>query len=142
LSTTGAIRATFDDCNAAGDHAALVAFIVGDAAKRLRDTSEAAREQLVLGELALLHGPQAKTPIAYADKDWQIDPHTGGCYVGLLGPGVLSSASCGLRASSGRMFFAGTETAVRHVGYLEGAIESGERVAREIRERAYESIAR
>ncbi|MBA2545172.1 MAG: FAD-dependent oxidoreductase [Deltaproteobacteria bacterium] len=142
LSTTGAIRATFDDCNAAGDHAALVAFIVGDAAKRLRDTPEVERKALVLGELAQLHGPQATTPIAYADKDWQIDPYSGGCYVGLLGPRALSSASCGLRTSFGRMYFAGTETAVQHVGYLEGAIESGERVAREIRESAYAARAR
>lgn len=132
ISTTGAIRATFDDCNAAGDHAALVAFIVGDAALQLRDKSDAERKHLVLRELVQLHGPQAANPIAYADKDWQVDELAGGCYVGLMPPGVMSAASCGLRDSFGRIYFAGTETAVHHVGYLEGAIESGQRVAREL----------
>lgn len=132
ISTTGVIRATFDDCNAAGDHAALVAFIVGDPAKQLRDAPEQRRKQLVLDELAKLHGPRAASPTAYVDKDWQLDEHAGGCYVGLAGPGVLSSAACGLRAAFGRVHFAGTETAVHHVGYLEGAIESGQRAAREL----------
>jgi len=136
LSTTGAIRATFDDCNATGDHAALVAFIVGDPAKRLRDLPEPARKELVLGELARLHGPRAQTPIAYADKDWQLDEHAGGGYVGLAAPGVLSAARCNLRTAFGRVYFAGTETATHHVGYLEGAIESGQRAARELRERS------
>jgi len=136
LSTTGAIRATFDDCNAGGDHAALVGFVVGDAAKRLREVSEERRRELIVGELAQLHGPRAATPIAYADKDWQVDEHAGGCYVSLLAPGVLSSAACTLRASFGRLHFAGTETAIHHVGYFEGAIESGQRVARELRARA------
>jgi monoamine oxidase len=142
LSTTGAIRATFDDCNATGDHAALVGFIVGEAAKNLRDVPEDQRKQLVLGELARMHGPAAATPIAYADKDWQLEDHTGGCYVGLLAPGVLSAASCSLRTSFGRVLFAGTETAVHHVGYLEGAIESGQRVAIEVREAGYVNRAR
>ncbi len=142
LSTTGAIRATFDDCNATGDHAALVAFIVGDAAKRMRDVPDHARKELVLGELAKLHGPRAQNPIAYADKDWQLDEHAGGCYVGFCPPGVLSTAGCALRAAFGRMVFAGTETAVHHVGYLEGAIESGHRVAHEIREAGYTNRAR
>jgi monoamine oxidase len=138
FSTTGTVRATFDDCNAAGDHAALVAFIVGEPAKRIRDVPDDQRKTLVLAELAQLHGERARTPVAYADKDWQRDDHAGGCYVGLAAPGVLSSAGCGLRTSFGRMYFAGTETAVHHVGYLEGAIESGHRVARDIRESAYE----
>ncbi|WP_414458120.1 FAD-dependent oxidoreductase [Gordonia bronchialis] len=30
------------------------------------------------------------------------------------------------------MFWAGTETASEHPGYIEGAIESGERAAREV----------
>jgi monoamine oxidase len=52
-----------------------------------------------------------------------------------MAPGVMSSAGCGLRDSFGRMFFAGTETAVHHVGYLEGAIESGQRVVRELHDK-------
>jgi monoamine oxidase len=131
FSTTGVVRATFDDCDASGSHAALVAFIVGDAAKRLRGTDDATRKRVVLDELATLHGPEAARPLAYADKDWQTDEWSGGCYVGLVPPREMASAGAALRAPLGRVSFAGTETATEHVGYLEGAIESGERVARE-----------
>ncbi len=132
ISTTGIVRATFDDCSRDGDHAALVAFIVGDAAKQLRDSPD--RQQRVIAELVTLHGPAAGSPIAYVDRDWQAEEWSAGCYVGVMPPGVLSEAGNQLRAVCGRLHFAGTETAVHHVGYIEGAIESGERVAREIRD--------
>jgi monoamine oxidase len=134
FSTTGAIRATFDDCSPSGDHAALVAFIVGDAAKQLRGLADAARKQRVIEELVLLHGPLAGTPRAYVDKDWQTDEWTTGCYVGVMPPGVVREVGTKLREPFGRVHVAGTETAVHHVGYIEGAIESGERAAREILE--------
>jgi monoamine oxidase len=37
-----------------------------------------------------------------------------------------------LRAPQGRVHFAGTETAARWPGYLDGAIEAGERAAAEV----------
>lgn len=36
------------------------------------------------------------------------------------------------RAHAGVVHGAGTETATEHAGYIEGAVESGERVAREV----------
>lgn len=35
-----------------------------------------------------------------------------------------------------RIYFAGTETATHWSGYMEGAVEAGERAAREVREGA------
>ncbi|HWO19651.1 MAG TPA: FAD-dependent oxidoreductase [Kofleriaceae bacterium] len=132
FSTTGLVRATFDDCSPAGDHAALVAFVVGDAARELSRRPEAARRAAVLAELARLHGPAAGAPVSYVDKDWLTDEWSGGCYVGLMPPGLLSEAAGALRAPHGRLCFAGTETARHHMGYLEGAIEAGERAAAEV----------
>ena len=37
-----------------------------------------------------------------------------------------------IRAPIGRVYFAGTETATRWTGYMDGAIEAGERAAREV----------
>jgi monoamine oxidase len=37
-----------------------------------------------------------------------------------------------LREPVGRIHWASTETAVEHTGYLEGALEAGERAAREV----------
>ena len=128
----GLVRATFDDCSADGTHAALVAFVVGDAARELAKRPDAERRQLVLADLGRLHGAAAHTPTAYADKNWLAEEWSGGCYVGVLAPTLLTQVAAALRTPEGRIHFAGTETAIHHLGYLEGAIESGERAAQEV----------
>ncbi|CAL1287519.1 unnamed protein product [Larinioides sclopetarius] len=37
-----------------------------------------------------------------------------------------------LRAPIGRLYFAGTETSIKWSGYMNGAVEAGERAAREV----------
>ncbi|HBP18259.1 MAG TPA: hypothetical protein DEA08_10760, partial [Planctomycetes bacterium] len=64
--------------------------------------------------------------------DWSREPWSRGCPVALLGPGALTGLEGALRAPEGRLHWAGTETAVEWTGYLEGALESAERAAREI----------
>lgn len=86
----------------------------------------------MIADVVRLHGPDAATPTAYVDRDWLAEPWSRGCYVGVMPPGLLSATAAALRSPCGRLHFAGTETAVHHVGYLEGAIESGERAAREV----------
>ena len=132
LSTNGLVRATFDDCSATGDHAALVAFVVGDRAKELTTVPQEERRKLILAELGRLHGAKAHRPLAYTDKDWTADEWSSGCYVGLMPPSLLSQTASALRTPHGRVHFAGTETAMHHVGYLEGALESAERVVSEM----------
>jgi monoamine oxidase len=132
FSTTGLVRATFDDCSPDGTHAALVAFVVGDRAKELTNVPQEERRKLVLSELGRLHGAAAHRAIAYTDKDWVADEHSAGCYVGIMPPQLLTQTSTALRAPHGRVHFAGTETATHHTGYLEGALESAERVVAEV----------
>jgi monoamine oxidase len=50
----------------------------------------------------------------------------------VLPPGVLSRFGAALRAPIGRLHWAGSETATEWFGYMEGAIESGQRAAREV----------
>jgi len=52
-----------------------------------------------------------------------------------MAPGTMTTVGSALRAPTGRLFWAGTETAVEWNGYLDGAIESGQRAAREVRAR-------
>jgi monoamine oxidase len=132
FSTTGLVRATFDDCSPTGDHAALVAFVVGDRARELTKVPQEERRKLILAELGRLHGVKAHRPLEYTDKDWLADEWSGGCYVGLAAPSFLSQTATALRAPHGLVHFAGTETATHHIGYLEGALESAERVVREV----------
>jgi monoamine oxidase len=132
ISTNGLVRATFDDCSATGDHAALVAFVVGDRAKELSSVPQDERRKLVLAELGRLHGAKAHRPLEYTDKDWLADEWSSGCYVGIMPPSLLTQTATALRAPHGLVHFAGTETATHHLGYLEGALESAQRVVREV----------
>lgn len=127
----GPLRMLFDDCGPDGTHPALVAFAVGSAAKAFGALPEAERRAEVLRTIDRAFGT-APPPLAYIDKDWTADPWSAGCYVGVMPPGLLTRAGEALRRPCGRIHFAGTETAVRWAGYIDGAIESGERAADEV----------
>lgn len=135
---SGPLRMMFDDCSAGGSHPALVAFAVGSAAKAFGALPEAERRAEVLRTIDRAFGT-APPPVAYVDKDWTADPWSAGCYVGLMPPGLMTRAGEALRRPCGRIHFAGTETATRWAGYLDGAIESGERAAAEVLARLRES---
>ena len=60
------------------------------------------------------------------------DPYSGGCYSGVASPGTLSTFGKFLAEPEGRIFFAGTETGTYWYGYMEGAIEAGERAAGQV----------
>lgn len=49
-----------------------------------------------------------------------------------LGPGFLTRYGRHLRTPIGRMHFAGTETATEWSGYINGAVQAGERSATEV----------
>lgn len=122
----------FDDSPADGGSGALVAFLLGDAAREWAEAPQAERERVVRDRLAAYLGPRAGEPTDYVDEVWGGSPWSGGCYAAMLPPGVLSRYG-ELRAEPvGRIHWAGTETATEGYGYMEGAVASGERVAGEI----------
>jgi monoamine oxidase len=127
---TGPIRMLFDDCGPDGSHPALVAFAVGGKAKPFGALPEPERRAEVLRVIDRAFGP-SPAPLAYVDRDWSAEPWSAGCYVGLMPPGLMTRAGEALRRPCGRIHFAGTETATRWAGYIDGAIESGERAAAE-----------
>jgi len=61
---------------------------------------------------------------------WPNEPFSQGGYVAFA-PGEVTGYWARLRQPVGRLYFAGEHTAVNQ-GYMEGAVESGQRVAREI----------
>jgi monoamine oxidase len=128
-----AVRMVFDACGA--QHSAparLVAFVLGDQAERLSKVSPTIRREVITADLVRLFGPDAARPIGYLECNWAEEPWSAGCYVGLLEPGRLCELGPALRSVVGRIHFAGTEAATRWAGYMEGAIESGERAAGEV----------
>jgi len=89
----------------------------------------------VLDSLAKMFGEKARTPIEYVEFDWSAEEWSGGCPVANMVPGAMLSVGSALRAPVGRIHWAGTETATEWTGYMEGALQSGERAAREVREK-------
>ena len=71
--------------------------------------------------------------LAYTEHDWAHEEFSGGCYFAHVKPGAILRWKGALsKPVHNRIFYAGTETATEWIGYIEGALESGERVVREI----------
>ena len=110
----------------------LVGFILADAVARWSAAEPAARGRAVCEQLGHLFGDAARAPLQYLDQDWSNEQWTRGCYVGLFAPGQMHQLGPELRRPAGPIHWAGTETASRWNGYLDGAIEAGERAADEL----------
>lgn len=123
------------DASAPDGRPALFGF-AGLSASARKAMGQGRWERLALSQLARLFGPQAEQPAGVFVADWAADPDTATPSDweppgGHPAYGPLPEAD-GPWAS--RLFFAGTEVAAEHGGYLEGAIESAvaavERLAR------------
>ncbi|MEV0685493.1 FAD-dependent oxidoreductase [Nocardia sp. NPDC050378] len=111
----------------------LCILIAGPEARTLDDLDESARRSAILTPLAAHLGSQILQPRSWHEKAWHRDRHVGGGYSALPIIGHDEGHFPIAAHPIGRIHWAGTETAGEHAGYVEGAIESGERVAREIR---------
>jgi len=127
-----AFNVVFDQSPEDGSLGMLVGFIDGDHAVAMSSWTAAQREQQVVADLVHYFGPAAAQPLAYAEQDWTTEEWSRGCYVGHMGPGVLTTFGEVLREPCGRIHWAGTETATRWMGYLDGALQSGMRAADEV----------
>jgi monoamine oxidase len=79
-------------------------------------------------------GPEAANPLEILEADWTAEEWSRGCYGAFAYPGVLTAYKDAIRRPVGRIHWAGTETAREFTGYIEGAIEAGERAAAEVLE--------
>ncbi|GFU15786.1 amine oxidase [Trichonephila clavipes] len=110
-----------------------VCFISADKARRLVHlTPEERRDMYARSLREATDCPEAAYPIHYEEKNWMEEEYSGGGYTAVYGPGFFTRYGKALREPVDRLYFAGTETAVRWSGYMDGAIEAGERAAREI----------
>jgi monoamine oxidase len=110
----------------------LTLFFVGDRARSFRALSGPARRSALTQALEACFGPDGAKPSACFERDWAAEEWTRGAYCGYLPPGIWTRYGQALRAPVGPLAWAGSETAVNHAGYMEGAIESGERAAAEV----------
>jgi monoamine oxidase len=126
------IELTLDASPENGNPGILAAFAFGPPARKLAGLTPDARRTLVLAAMRSRFGARAQDPIYYEETDWEREEWTRGCYFAHLAPGVWTQYGHVLRAPTGRVHWAGTETATVSHGTIDGAIRSGDRVAREV----------
>jgi monoamine oxidase len=82
--------------------------------------------------MARLFGPRALEPDEWVEQDWNAEEWSRGGPTCFFGPGGWTRYGRALRAPVGSLHWAGTETATRWNGYMDGAVQSGERAAAEV----------
>lgn len=90
------------------------------------------RKKVVIERMVEFFGAEAAHPIDYEDQDWPAELWSRGCYGASMPPGIMTTVGRVIRQPHGRIHWAGTETAARWMGYVDGAIRSGDRAAAEI----------
>ena len=131
-SDLGPVKAMFDASPASGTPGVLLGFVDGEDARLLSDSSPAERQAKALESYVRYFGSAAAKPKQYIDQAWDREIYTGGCPVGMMPPGVMTSYGRSLRPAVGRIHWAGTETATVWNGYMDGAVQSGQRAAQEV----------
>uniref|UniRef100_A0A8C5LPW4 Amine oxidase n=1 Tax=Leptobrachium leishanense TaxID=445787 RepID=A0A8C5LPW4_9ANUR len=124
---------TLDDTKPDGSVPAIIGFILSRKATALSNLSKEERKKKICESYAKVLGTdEALHPVHYEEKDWSKEQYSGGCYTAYFPPGIMTQFGSAIRQPVGKIYFAGTETATEWSGYMEGAIQAGERAAREV----------
>src|SRR3954465_10129422 len=132
VSDASPIRVTWDNSPPDGKPGVLLGFICGTAAREYGRKSAKARRVAVLNNFATYFGDAALKPRQFHEKNWSDDVWTRGCYSGWMSTGVMLDFGPALRTPVGRVHWAGTETSEIWAGYMDGAVRSGQRAAKEV----------
>lgn len=132
FSDTHGCEAFYDATPPSSTFGVLVAFFTGDRARAWGACDMKARRNEVAMCVTALFGTEGGAPTDYIDTDWSAEAWNDGCFAAFAPPGLTTGTSATLRDPWQGLHFAGTETASAWIGYVEGALESGERAAAEI----------
>lgn len=128
----GPVRSTFDNTPPSDRPGIIIGFVGGSRARHWSFLPEAERRSAVLANFSAVLGNEALNPTEYFEFNWPSEEWSRGGPVGYAGPGVLHDYATTLRAPVGPIHWAGTETATFWNGYMEGAVQAGERAANEV----------
>lgn len=110
--------------------AALLSYTVGDRGFVVSHMSDEEKTKALSDTLFVPFPNSTVAPTELVSYYWGDDPYTGGAYP-VFHEDQRTKLQPILRAPQGRIHFAGEHTARRY-GFMEGAVESGERVAEEV----------
>lgn len=128
----GPVQLVFDACDEAVTRPALVGFVMASAARELCGADPGIIRRCILDELTHFFGAEAATPVALIHHAWNEEPWTRGCPVCVRATGGLHAQGRNHTRPEGRIHWAGTESAATWYGFMEGALEAGERAAQEV----------
>lgn len=135
MSMNGPFSMTRDTCVEEDEQYSITCFLLGDRGREWSKLNKIARRQAVLDQFkASFRGTVEwiPTPINIIEHEWTKYGNSGAPSP-IMGPNVLTSdAGKALRASHQNVHFVGTETAYAWKGYMDGAISSGVRGAKEV----------
>jgi monoamine oxidase len=132
VSDAGPATTTFDNSPPEGSPGVLLGFVSGSDARTQSRLGASERRRAVLEGFERLYGPRARHPERYIEQDWSRDPWTGGAPIFYMPPGTWTGFGPALREPVGPVHWAGSETATRWAGYMDGAVRSGERAAADV----------
>ncbi|GJN70024.1 hypothetical protein PLICBS_004076 [Purpureocillium lilacinum] len=120
------------DSTSPGGPGHLCILVPGSPAHQLNNLSAGEQRDFLLSRLVPHLGRRVLQPVDWHDKAWHLDEHCGGGYMAFPVTGSTEGILPMPHEPIGNLHWAGTETSTDHPGYIEGAIQSGERVAQEI----------
>jgi monoamine oxidase len=132
VTDAGPVTLSFDCSPRDGSSGVMLGFVGGPEAREMATLPAAERRAAVLACFEKLFGPDAGHPVDYAEQEWAAEEWSGGGPTSNFGPGGWSECGPALREPVGRIHWAGTETATVWSGYMEGALQAGERAAAEV----------
>ena len=131
-STDRHLSVVFDQSPEDESMGVLVGLIEGSHALDMSAAGPAARRKQVIEDLVHFFGDDAAQPVDYIDQDWQAEEWSQGGYAAHMPTGIMTTLGHVIRQPYGRIHWAGTETATEWMGYLDGALQSGIRAAKEV----------
>lgn len=132
VSFTGPIKIVMDNSLPNDSRGVLVMFMEANDGREATEWTKEKRTQKTIECLVKYYGEEAKDYIEYIEKNWCEEEYTRGCYGGHFTPGVWTGFGKQLRQHIQHIHWAGAETAKVWNGYMEGAVLSGERAAKEV----------
>lgn len=129
FSNVGPVSEMYDHTNVEDSQYALKGFLNG----AYHSVSREERREMVLDQLRRYYSEVVDTYLAYEEGVWRHEPHTFVPYADHVLPHQHNGHPVFREAYfDGRLFLAGSETAVLYPGYMDGAVRSARRVALEL----------
>jgi monoamine oxidase len=134
--TDGPVNMTWEatDAQPGDEGACLTVFAGGNAADAAREWDAKERVEKYLTELEQLYPGMRSQFERDRFLNWPSDPWTKGSY-SCPAPGEITTIGPLLHRGTGRLHFAGEHTCYAFGGYMEGALQSGVRVAKRLAKR-------